>query len=98
MKTNTLLKELTTSVEKEIQVINGWFVLVCFLFAVLFSLLMIIFGAGIESPLLIIPGALLEVLSFALVLPGFFTLQPNQARVLILFGKYVGTVRQTGFH
>jgi len=98
MKTNTPLKELTTSVEKEIQVINGWFVLVCFLFAVLFSLLMIIFGAGIESPLLIIPGALLEALLFTLVLPGFFTLQPNQARVLILFGKYVGTVRQTGFH
>ena len=98
MKTNAPLKELTTSVEKEIQVINGWFVLVCFLFAVLFSLLMIIFGAGIESPLLIIPGALLEALLFALVLPGFFTLQPNQARVLILFGKYVGTVRQTGFH
>lgn len=98
MKTNAPLKELTTSVEKEIQVINGWFVLVCFLFAVLFALLLIIFGAGMESPLLIIPGALLEALLFALVLPGFFTLQPNQARVLILFGKYVGTVRQTGFH
>jgi regulator of protease activity HflC (stomatin/prohibitin superfamily) len=98
MKTNLPLKELTTSVEKEIQVINGWFVLVCFLFAVLFVLLLIIFGAGMESPLLIIPGALLEALLFALVLPGFFTLQPNQARVLILFGKYVGTVRQTGFH
>ena len=98
MKTNAPLKELTTSVEKETQVINGWFVLVCFLFAVLFALLLIIFGAGMESPLLIIPGALLEALLFALVLPGFFTLQPNQARVLILFGKYVGTVRQTGFH
>ena len=25
---------------------------------------------------------------------GFFTLQPNEARVLILFGAYKGTVRQ----
>ncbi|MCE5202786.1 MAG: SPFH domain-containing protein [Actinomycetia bacterium] len=28
---------------------------------------------------------------------GFFTLQPNQARVLILFGNYKGTVREPGF-
>jgi len=29
---------------------------------------------------------------------GYFTLQPNEAKVLILFGKYRGTVRQDGFH
>jgi regulator of protease activity HflC (stomatin/prohibitin superfamily) len=29
---------------------------------------------------------------------GLFTLQPNEARVLVLFGKYVGTVKQDGFH
>jgi regulator of protease activity HflC (stomatin/prohibitin superfamily) len=29
---------------------------------------------------------------------GFFTLQPNEARVLILFGAYKGTVRDSGFH
>jgi hypothetical protein len=29
---------------------------------------------------------------------GFFTLQPNEARVLILFGAYKGTVRRSGFH
>ena len=35
----------------------------------------------------------------ACVLPfGYFTLQPNQARVLILFGEYRGTVRESGFH
>lgn len=28
---------------------------------------------------------------------GFFTLQPNEAAVLILFGAYQGTVRQSGF-
>ena len=28
---------------------------------------------------------------------GFFTLQPNEARVLILFGGYKGTTRQVGF-
>lgn len=29
---------------------------------------------------------------------GFFTLQPNEARLLLLFGQYKGTVRQSGFH
>ena len=29
---------------------------------------------------------------------GFFTLEPNEARVLILFGAYKGTVRTNGFH
>jgi regulator of protease activity HflC (stomatin/prohibitin superfamily) len=29
---------------------------------------------------------------------GFFTLEPNEARVLILFGAYKGTARRSGFH
>ncbi|MCS7091372.1 MAG: SPFH domain-containing protein [Verrucomicrobiota bacterium] len=33
-----------------------------------------------------------------LMCSGHFTLQPNQARVLILFGAYCGTVKQSGFH
>lgn len=33
-----------------------------------------------------------------IMLPGFFTLQPNEARVLLLFGDYRGTVRVSGFH
>ena len=32
-----------------------------------------------------------------LVSSGFFTLQPNEAAVLILFGAYKGTVRDSGF-
>jgi regulator of protease activity HflC (stomatin/prohibitin superfamily) len=35
----------------------------------------------------------------SLILPmGYFTLQPNEAKVLILFGKYKGTIRSNGFH
>ncbi|HTT90956.1 MAG TPA: SPFH domain-containing protein [Acidimicrobiales bacterium] len=39
-------------------------------------------------------GALALAVLFSL---GFFTLQPNEARVLILFGRYHGTTRQVGF-
>jgi hypothetical protein len=33
----------------------------------------------------------------AIMLIGHFTLQPNEARVLTLFGTYIGTVRDSGF-
>ena len=34
----------------------------------------------------------------AFALAGFYTLQPNEARVLILFGRYKGTVKSAGWH
>ena len=33
-----------------------------------------------------------------LLLTGFYTLQPNEARVLILFGNYRGSVKKAGWH
>ncbi len=57
-------------------------------------------SAGSDGP----PSWPLLIASFVLmavgvvVLPGFFTLQPNESRVLVLFGNYRGTVRQGGFH
>jgi regulator of protease activity HflC (stomatin/prohibitin superfamily) len=43
-------------------------------------------------------GALFVMAIAGVSLKGHFTLQPNEARVLILFGAYHGTVRQSGFH
>ncbi len=37
------------------------------------------------------------LLLFGLTVPGFFVVQPNMARVLILFGKYKGTIKTDGF-
>jgi regulator of protease activity HflC (stomatin/prohibitin superfamily) len=44
-----------------------------------------------------VAAVLISVLGI-LSLRGHFTLQPNEARVLILFGHYRGTVRDSGFH
>jgi regulator of protease activity HflC (stomatin/prohibitin superfamily) len=41
--------------------------------------------------------AILALICAVLVSCGFFTLQPNTAAVLILFGAYKGTVRDSGF-
>ena len=34
---------------------------------------------------------------FIMILPGFFYINPNSSRVLTLFGKYIGTVKENGF-
>ncbi|MDA7417348.1 SPFH domain-containing protein [Xenophilus arseniciresistens] len=41
-------------------------------------------------------GGVAGAVLFFVVVKGLYTLQPNQAAVLELFGKYVGTVKQTG--
>jgi regulator of protease activity HflC (stomatin/prohibitin superfamily) len=37
------------------------------------------------------------LLLFALAVNGFFVVQPNEARVLVFFGTYVGSLRKPGF-
>lgn len=34
----------------------------------------------------------------AVLMPGYFIVDPNESKVLVLFGKYVGTVSAYGFH
>ena len=45
---------------------------------------------------LLVAGIVAVCVAPVLLLMGFFTIQPNQARVLILFGDYKGTVRDEG--
>ncbi|RZK51553.1 MAG: SPFH domain-containing protein [Pedobacter sp.] len=42
-------------------------------------------------------GGLTLLLNFILVLPGLIIVNPNESKVLTLFGKYVGTVKADGF-
>lgn len=42
-------------------------------------------------------GVLAAVVDFVFVLPGLVIVNPNESKVLTLFGKYVGTVKQDGF-
>ncbi len=47
-----------------------------------------------------IPGicTTVGIIAIAIISAGFFVLQPNQAVVMIFFGKYRGTFRKTGFY
>ncbi|MHA7131044.1 SPFH domain-containing protein [Algoriphagus namhaensis] len=41
--------------------------------------------------------AIVALLVFILLIPGFFIVEPNKAMVLLLFGEYKGTVKANGF-
>ena len=75
---------------------NGWMMLIVNA-ALLLSAAFVTYGvAAVGSPLQFLGGAL--ALAGFIMLAGYFTLQPNQARVLMLFGAYKGTARSSGFH
>ena len=61
--------------------------------------LLISFGksaeAGEPNPIFLI-GAILLGLAWILLIKGFFTVAPNEANVLQLFGSYVGTAKTAG--
>jgi regulator of protease activity HflC (stomatin/prohibitin superfamily) len=67
-----------------------------FALLILGLLFSVVTAASGASPVFGIGGGLAVLLGFFMLF-GYFTLQPNEARVLILFGSYRGTVRQSGF-
>ncbi|WP_457615436.1 SPFH domain-containing protein [Lutibacter sp.] len=77
------------SEEKIIKVSNGYFMLFLFFIFLVGG----IFGASNYSNLFV----LFIVLSF-IILPGFFLVNPNTSKVILLFGKYIGTVKENGFY
>lgn len=87
----------THNLERAAVAKSGWGMLI-FNLTILFGAWGFLVGAVMENTqALIIPFVILELLAIVLLI-GHFTLQPNTARVLVLFGEYHGTVRQSGFH
>ncbi len=96
--------KVTAAHEQVVRVQNGWAMLILLIAAVLAAIGLMVFSIkdGVETTgephlgLLLLSALSLPLL--ILLMTGFFTLQPNQARVLVLFGAYKGTVRTPGFH
>ena len=70
-------------------------VLLALLAAAAVGVFILISGAGNASPLLVIAGVLITGAS-CFCLAGLYMVEPNQAAVLNLFGKYIGTVKDGG--
>jgi regulator of protease activity HflC (stomatin/prohibitin superfamily) len=93
----------SASHEHETTALSGWVMLIVniamLIGAAAWIISIIIHGARTNNPAhlrWLVPAILLEILA-VVSLCGHFTLQPNEARVLILFGAYKGTVRNSGF-
>lgn len=83
--------------EKQTAAVNGWLMLVGLILTGLVIGYFIYRMIRVENVVMIVVGSLAATV-WSVGLGGFFTLQPNMAAVLVLFGKYTGTVKTSGFH
>jgi regulator of protease activity HflC (stomatin/prohibitin superfamily) len=89
--------------EKAVLVLSGWVMLPVVIMLMIGGPAVFIYSfpmgdrsAGHPAWGLFVPGILMAITGI-IFSKGFFSLQPNEARVLILFGEYRGTVRESGF-
>jgi regulator of protease activity HflC (stomatin/prohibitin superfamily) len=85
--------------ERVVRVQNGFVMLALFIAVAAANVAILASGAidGDDEPWQIV-GVMLVFGLIAVLSIGFFSLEPNEARVLVLFGAYKGTVRESGFH
>ena len=88
--------------EKEVRAANGWLMLFVeiALYALAAYLLVDAVKAGEDAP-----SFAAKIIAFVAIMivngigmGGFFIVEPNGSKVLLLFGSYKGTVKQPGFH
>ena len=76
---------------------NGMLMLLVSVLLYFVSIALIVFGAIYDITLLYVIGILWVCLGWMLFL-GLKVLKPQEALVLTLFGKYIGTIREAGFY
>ena len=81
--------------EKEVKATSGLFVLLLGLALIVMSGIGIAAAAGAQQGLLAAASAVV-LTGTIIALCGLFTVNPNEARVLTLFGRYIGSVRDAG--
>lgn len=76
------------SQEKTITPANGY---------AMFFVFILLFIGGIAGLIAVkMPLFMLSIILGVIMIPGFILVNPNSSRVLLLFGKYTGTIKQNG--
>jgi regulator of protease activity HflC (stomatin/prohibitin superfamily) len=83
--------------ENDVKVLKGWLMVIVQLILVISAVYLIVVFQRHDSWMVAVGFSVLLLMAFIISL-GYFILQPNEAKVLILFGKYKGTIRTDGFH
>lgn len=87
---------METIAEKTAKKLNGFLMLFVVIAIFVLEVYLLVRGINTEDSNILwifIPLLILFFISFG----GFTIIQPNDSRVLILFGKYIGTIRDSGF-
>ena len=77
--------------EKSIQPFSGYFMLILSIAILIFSII------NLKMQWLPIGVGIFGAVIGLFLLLGFMAIQPNSARVLTLFGDYIGTIKESGF-
>ncbi len=84
------------SQENVVRRVSGFFMLLVVFAELGASIWTLVDGVRNQTWQMIV-GGLLGILLFIILLCGFFVVNPNTSRVLVLFGRYTGTVKANGF-
>jgi regulator of protease activity HflC (stomatin/prohibitin superfamily) len=80
---------------------SGWLMLVVQLaleVGLIWLLIQVVSTPGLDRPMSWLVPIILALVVVTIGWRGFFVVNPNEARVLQLFGKYAGSVKRDGFH
>jgi regulator of protease activity HflC (stomatin/prohibitin superfamily) len=91
------MSEQCMVMELEAKAVSGWIALLCVCALLAFGSSFVAASVAHADSLALGVGVVLLAAGLFCA-KGFFTLQPNEAAVLVFFGSYAGTARQSGFH
>jgi regulator of protease activity HflC (stomatin/prohibitin superfamily) len=84
--------------EKELKTYSGIVEFFITLLVLILSVLLFVKGIVGNPSALLIGMGIFGFIVWLILIPGFFTLQPNEAAALTFMGKYKGTVKVSGWH
>ena len=90
-----MARQKNTVQEKTREAMSGWLSLILLLLFLAMDI--VVFTVGVAGPvvwMIIVSSVIFPVILF--LFAGLFTISPNEARVLQLFGRYIGTVHNPG--
>lgn len=102
MTTRPPMQTRNSSKEAAFRPLTGYGMLAFILILPIVCIGLLIYSANLPGrrapePAVVIP-VVIALITWIFLLPGFFIVEPNLGRALVLFGKYRGTVRDAGYY
>jgi regulator of protease activity HflC (stomatin/prohibitin superfamily) len=82
--------------EKPVSTLSGWWMVILLLVSFIVSVLW--FASAVRQGSTIVWAPVVLFVITVLCLPGLFVVNPNEARAVLVFGDYRGSVKTPGFH